>query len=417
MTAANRARRLFLLASLACLTAPAQALVDAAHLGAARAAFDSASSARELRCQFSALSPELNFSLRFQTGFSVKVPLGQFLGPGHGWEILLRVTPDASEPIFLTTSEKLPDVPETKIDGEFTGMFVVGQGGYQVDALLKDDARRVCKSTWRIEARPAASERSLHFALAPGTVAELAAKSAAPPAAREPKLARLTVLQHAASLVPGRAQLQPDDVLALTGSLGSLLDQLPARSVRVVIFSLDQGAVLFQKDDFSSDDLDRAAKTIGELKLALVDYKTLQHSTGPPNVAAGLLRAESTAPHAPDAIVFLGPYAPMPSGASATVLKPAPFDTPKLFYIQYRPFKPMPDGPYTWQPNLARGIPGPCTTRTPECEPPPDPRFPSTPGPDPISLVTKAAKGEIIEVTRPQDFAVAIRHIQRHVER
>jgi hypothetical protein len=319
------------------IPAAAQSLVDARHLAAARDAFEESASAPALKCQFSSVPPALNFSLRFQTGFSVKVPLSQFHGNGHGWDVLLRVTPYIGAPVFLTASEKLPDVPDTNIGGEFTGTFVVGEGAYQVDAMLKDDAKRVCKSAWRIEATLQGPERGLHPSQPPETVAELAARPAFPAGANPPKMGRLTVLLHAASLVPSRVQLQPDDVLALSGSLGSLLEQLPARSVRVVIFSLGQGAVLFRKDDFNASDLDQAATTIGETQLATIDYKTLQKSASPPSVAAGLLRAELVKPDQPEAVIFLGPYAPMPLGSSAAALKTAPMGTAKLFYLQYHP--------------------------------------------------------------------------------
>lgn len=405
----SRVRCLLLLTTVA-IPVAAQSLVDASHLAAARTAFEESTSAPALKCQFSSVPPALNFSLRFQTGFSVTVPLSQFHGNGHGWDVLLRVTPYIGAPVFLTASEKLPDVPDTNISGEFTGTFVVGEGGYQVDAMLKDDAKRVCKSAWRIEATLQGPERGLHPSQPPETVSELAAKSAVPAGTSPPKVERLTVLLHAAPLVPGRVQLQPDDVMTLAGSLGSLLENLPARSVRVVIFSLDQRAVLYKKDDFDANDLDRAAKTIGETQLVVVDYRTLQNSAGPvTNVAAGLLRAELAQPNAPDAIVFLGPYSPMDARASVAASKLAPLRTPKLFYLQHHPYQPMKYRPFPWERDTGPE-PAPCNQRTTLCGPPAS-AFAPIPRPDAIALVTKAARGEIIEVRQPQDFAVAIRRI------
>jgi hypothetical protein len=69
--------------------------------------------------------------------FLGQASLSQFHGPGHQWDVLLRLTPDGGEPVFLSAAEKLPDVPDTKISGGFTGTFRVGEGAYQVDALLK----------------------------------------------------------------------------------------------------------------------------------------------------------------------------------------------------------------------------------------------------------------------------------------
>src|ERR1700722_424899 len=96
--------RVLFLAHAALLTALAQSLVDAEHRAKARATFRSAAQAPTLKCQFAEIPPALNFALRFQTGFSVQLPVQQFQGPGHGWDVLLRVTPDGKEPVLLTTS-------------------------------------------------------------------------------------------------------------------------------------------------------------------------------------------------------------------------------------------------------------------------------------------------------------------------
>ena len=399
-------RRLLLFATTTLLTASAQSLVDADHLAGARAAFESTSSAGALKCQFSPVLPALNFSLRFQTGFSVELPLHQFHGPGHGWEILLRVTPEGDKPVFLTLAAPLPEVPSTKALEEFDGTYVVGEGVYRVDALLKDDAHRVCKATWRIAAKPEASERSLRPSLAAGAVAELAAKPALSSGAREAKLGRLTVLLHAASLAPGRAKLQPSDVLALCGSLGSLLEQLPVRSVRVVVFSLDQRAVLYQKDDFDVGDLDRAAETLSQIQLAVVSYKTLQTSTGPLEMAANLLRNEFAKPNPPDAVVFLGPYSPMRSNASTPLTPPTPIEAVKLFYLQYRRAPFMRRMPPTREAPQGRGGNG--RGRGPNMG---FPGFGPPQWPDAIAILTKATKGETITVHTPHEFAGAINRI------
>lgn len=74
----RRIRLIAIFAALAPFVAPAQSLVDAEHLGAARAAFDEPRQAPALKCQFSAFEPASNCSLRFETGFSVEMPLKQF---------------------------------------------------------------------------------------------------------------------------------------------------------------------------------------------------------------------------------------------------------------------------------------------------------------------------------------------------
>jgi hypothetical protein len=270
--------RLFYLAPVTLVPLAAQSLVDADHLAAARDAFAAADSAPGLLCQFTPIPPELNFNLRFLTGYSAKSTMN-----GDRWEILLRVTPDGREPVYLTSSVKL---------AESTGTFVVGEGAYRVDALMKSDSSRVCTAKWRIQAKLQAAERHLAVPLPAGAVTDLAAKPARTAAAVEPKLNRLTVLLHAAPLALGRVELQTGDLLTLVGALEALVENVPARSTRLVIFSLDQRAVVYQKDDFTADDLDQVSRTLSETKFGVVDYRTLQKATGPLAMAEELLRAE-----------------------------------------------------------------------------------------------------------------------------
>jgi hypothetical protein len=399
-------RRLVVLGLTALGGLRGQSLVDRAHLDAARAAFHSAAAAMPLKCQFTPFQPLLNFGLRFQTGFTVEVPLRQFHGPAHGWDVLLRVTPEGREAVFLTVSEALPDVPDTKSFGEFTGTFVTGEGSYRVDALLKDDAQRVCTASWRIDARPGVSQRGLRPSLPAGTVAELGVKPAVNTSG--PGVGRFTIFLHAAPNVPGRAKLQPGDISTLLNSTGALLEQLPARTVRLVIFSLDEGAVLYRQDGFSADDLASAEKILTELQLAVVDYHTLQNSVPPAETAAKILREEMAAP---DAVVVLSPYAPLRAAGNAAAPPTDALESPKLFHVELRSLPGafrggrISAGP----PSGASGIP---TRRRSN----PPPTLASMPPalfvrPDAIAVAVKAAKGETIPVTSPHEFAAALGRI------
>jgi hypothetical protein len=142
-------------------TASAQSLVEPEQVAAIRSAFDSVANVPQLRCQINAIRPALNFTLRLQTGYIVDVPMLQFRGPGHAVRVSIRVTPEGLRPIYLASTANLPDVPATKVDGEVVGRFIVGEGAYEVEALVEDDLRRACHSQWSIQARRSGSEREL----------------------------------------------------------------------------------------------------------------------------------------------------------------------------------------------------------------------------------------------------------------
>lgn len=93
----------------------------------------------------------------------------------------------------------------------------------------------------------------------------------------------------------------------LAGSLSALLNRLPARSVRLVVFNLERQSVLLRKDNFTLAGIEEVTKAINEIQLGVVDYKTLQNAGGPIELLTGLIRAELQASEPSDEVVFLGP--------------------------------------------------------------------------------------------------------------
>jgi len=230
---------LFALAGAAC----AQSLVLPEHVPEIRQAFERAAGPPTLRCTVSPVKPTLTYGFRFHTGFELSFPLSQFGGAAHLLQVHVRVTPEGQTPVYLTAKKALPVVPDLKADGVGDGTLVVGEGTYAVELLLVDDEHRACRSTWQIQARRNGNERELAPTTPPLTVLEADAPD--PAASKKPAdIGRMTILLNAASLMPRRAKLQEDDIKLLTDSLGSLLRQWSARTVRLIAFNLSQRAVL-----------------------------------------------------------------------------------------------------------------------------------------------------------------------------
>ncbi len=388
--------------------ASAQSLVAPEQMAAALRAFD-VSSAPPLRCQFNSVRPALNFGFRFQTGYTIDLPLAQLQGPGHALKTLLRVTPDGREPVYLASDANLPEIPATRLDAEIGGTFVVGEGAYTVEALLADDQQRTCRGKWRIEARRSGSERDLNLATPPSAVQPLAL-AGVPESKARPRINRLTVLMHAAPLSPAFSKLQADDVLMLAGSLSSLMEQLPARSVRLIVFNLDQQTVLFRKDGFTAADLDRVTIAANQLQLALVDYRILKNRDKPVDLLSDLLQAELREPA--DAVILLGPRTRIQGAPSEWEVRPP---APPLFYVQYWPQR----GFFGWRerpPLPGRGgyLAGRGTVLLPDDVTPVTAR-PLPDLPDGISQMLRRLKGETIAVETPRDFAGAIRRMSSRI--
>ena len=111
-------------------------------------------------------------------------------------------------------------------------------------------------------------------------------------AKRGPTIGRLTILVHAAPLSPNLSSLQPDDVQRVVDSLSSLLRELPAQSVRLIAFNLDQRAVIFREDGFEVNQSGELTAALNQLELGLLDYKVMRDRPAPVDLLLGLAQAE-----------------------------------------------------------------------------------------------------------------------------
>ena len=84
-----------------------------------------------LRCEVTPLKPSLDFNFRFQTGYSVGVPMMQYFGAGHWWVIVTRVTPQNGTPVWLAARVRLPDVPLTTVVTDTFGGLPGGRRAIQ----------------------------------------------------------------------------------------------------------------------------------------------------------------------------------------------------------------------------------------------------------------------------------------------
>jgi len=277
-----RCRASLLTSVVLTVSAFGQSLVAPERIALERQLFEAPASALQLRCEIHPVRPALNFALRFETGYTIDIPLTQIHGAGHGLTVHLRVTPEGHEPVYLTKTGTLPDVPKTNATAETDGAFIVGDGTYDVEALVEDDLHRSCRGAWQIQARRVGGERQLKPSTPPGLVAELSSTVSQPPDAEPlPRIARLTVLVHAAPLSPNLSKLQPGDIQTLGYSLSSLLRELPAQSVRLIAFNLDQRAIIFRRDGFEANQIGDLQVALQQMDLARVDYRTLQQNPEP----------------------------------------------------------------------------------------------------------------------------------------
>jgi hypothetical protein len=294
---------------------------------------------QSLKCEVHPLKPTLNFGFRFQSGYVVQMPLEQFLGSGHKLALAVKITPETSDasPVYLVNRIDLPEVPKTKALAEFGGGYLLGEGRYNVQWTLVDERERVCRKSWTMEAELGRNDRKVKLAMPPNAIAELSLRR---PTRKQADLLplRMTVLLHAAPVSPRRTKLRTGDTLLLLGSLSSLLDQFPARSVRLVVFNLDQQNEIFRQEDFAPEHLDRVVQSINQLELGLIDYRVLQNPRGHLGILADLINKELEASPPSDAVVFLGPASRYLDKLPESSIAKSAENSPKFFYFQFHPY-------------------------------------------------------------------------------
>ena len=165
---------------------------------------------------------------------------------------MTRVTPRGGDqkPVYLINVVRLANIPQTKLDLEVVGGFLLGQGNYTVEWALYDEKMRVCRKQWRVDASLKVSERKVKVAMPPDTVADYSLRGS-PGSKRntdDVRPVRLTVLLHAAPLSSRRTTMRASDKMMLLGTLSSLLERVPTRSLRLVVFNLDQQKEIFRQD-------------------------------------------------------------------------------------------------------------------------------------------------------------------------
>jgi hypothetical protein len=390
-----------------------QSLVEPERVPEVGQLFEAAASAPQLRCAIDPVRPALDFGFRFHVGYTADIPLAQFRGSGHELTVYARVTPEGREPVYMTKTEALPEVPETKVDAVTGGGFVVGEGTYGFEVLVEDDLHRSCRGSWQVQARRWDSERQLTRTIPPGAVEELSGNGPeTEDVKRGPRIGRLTVLVHAAPLSPNLSSLQPDDVQRVVDSVSSLLRELPAESVRLIAFNLDQGAVIYRKDGFEANQNGELTAALNQLELGLLVYKVMRERPEPMELLLGLVQAELREPKPPDALIVMGPRTRMHDDVRPDALGKHPAGTPPIFDLQFQFNRPLLPGR---GPNSRVSIAEAMTRPSPQMTTAPISQGTSMVAEDTIERLVSRLKGQTIPLRAPHDLADAIQRMEQRI--
>ncbi len=388
--------------------------------------FDSGQIHNSLPCTVDIAKPELNFGFRFQSNYTVRIPLDAYVGATHRWRIVFRVTPAGGQPVYFSDLIDLPASSQPGFVAVSTGTFFTGAGHYDVKWSLRDDLGRVCRQDWTLDAHPDEPERRLTSIMPRGTVGDFSWHPESPIA----KITRhVTVLLNAAIPISGRMPSAGGQWATVLTILSSILEGLPEADVRLIVFNLDQQRELFVKDHFTTADFAAIVHIADTPSQWIVNSNSLQSPRGGWNLIRDLENNERHAVPSPDTIIFLGlPTASaekMPPG----LRRPSPGQSPRLFYLPYRITAP------TARENLTRLTAGaPLPGERGGCDPGSpcgsQSQLPATgggggrgrmaspvtdrglEGPDPIKQFVQRAKGKTLVISSVDALSKAISEIK-----
>jgi hypothetical protein len=320
-----------------------QAVVRGPRLRNVAALFDAKPGETTLRCDVNPTRPLLNYSFRYQAGYRVLLPANQFEGPGHRLIALTRVTPrvEGAVPVYFIAGQSLPAIPKTKAELASGGSYLLGEGSYDVAWLIIDERNRVCRKSWHVEVHRSRSERNVQVAMPEHAVWDVSLRGMrqmpAPKNTDDAAAVRLTILLNAEPLFQRRMRLRGSDVGILISAVTSLLERLPTRNVRLVVFNLEQQKEIYRNTNFMLERMPDVAAAMNAIDLTTVDYKILQNRRGHVDLLADMVNHELEADPPSDLVLVIGPTSKFLDRMPANLLEQPSGPAPRFVNVQIIP--------------------------------------------------------------------------------
>ena len=373
--------------------ARAQTLLPAASSGrvnmfsADNAVLDEKEPRKDIPCNVTPEKPILGFDMKFHAGYEVSVPMRELNGGDDLLTIIFRVTPSArpDQASYFTERVTVPKLDE-RAGGEayLEGSFIVGEGEYQIDWLMRDRAERLCSSYWTSNAVLSSREKPIQLSIQPDTVEPTDPE----PFREETAVARrdsngisVKILINFAPQHFLASAMGPLDTAALVSILRSISRDSRVGKFSLVAFNVQDQRIIYRQDESDQIDFPALGESLSSIKLGTVDVSHLNQKHSDTDFLTQLITNEMSHDR-PDALIFAGPKVMMEEGVPADSVKALSEDVSyPVFYMNYN--------------------------STPQ----------ANPWRDVIGAVVKRLKGYEYTISRPHDLWSAWSDIMSHVVR
>jgi hypothetical protein len=288
----------------------------------------------------------------FHTGYRVGVPVEKFAGSSSVLTILFRVFVEkrGDEPTYFVQTVQVPTIgQDARGYGVIDGSFLVGQGNYRVDWLMRDLDGRVCSGSWQLEARVDAREGPLADIVVVETIQPVAANPFSPPVKigsnQQDRRLAVKIIVNFASQNIKHSTLSATDIEGLAAILREIGKDPRIGSYSIVACSVSTQQILYRQQDGQQLDLPALGEAVRMVSPGKIDVKRLAVKRGEAEFLTNLLMEEMRSDR-PDALIFVGPKYPLDGELSSEVvamLKNAAYPVFYLMYIRDPFFFPWPD--------------------------------------------------------------------------
>jgi hypothetical protein len=307
------------------------------------AILESTENRKDLPCTVTPDKAILGFDLKFHLGYEVSVPIRELVGSENQLTMVFRVTPEnrPDDGIYFSQHFQVPAIDRDEGGPAYLdGAFIVGEGKYHVDWLMRDRAERMCSFHWDAEASLPAKDKQMTLDIAAGAVQAVDPEvfKQEPPIQREQKPAPLNVkvMVNFAPQDANSAALQPLDTRALLSMLRSISREPRICKFSVVAYNMQQQKVIYRQDEASQIDFPALGQAVKSLRLGTVDLKQLVQKHSDTDFLAQLMTSEVKDPKdSLDALIFAGPKVMLDDGLTPDTLKQLSDVKFPVFYMNY----------------------------------------------------------------------------------
>jgi hypothetical protein len=287
----------------------------------------------DLPCAVRPVKPELGFDFKFHFRYQVSVPMNGLADAGDLLTILFRVVSQDRQdaPVYFVQKIRVPVLQDdTQGSAEVQGAFLLGEGKYHVDWLMRDLKERVCASFWDLEAR---ADVETSKEIQPVEALFFPDKS---PVEREQRGSRLNVMvivnfapQDLRSATLGEADTQ-----GLVAILRKIAREPRISSFSVVACSIKAQQVIYRQNNTDQIDLPALGEALKSLNLARVDIKQLSVKNGEAEFLANLAK-DAFKNNRPDGLIFVSPKYPLNVDVSNETIDALRYVDRRVFYLNY----------------------------------------------------------------------------------